>query len=187
MIVTVLWEDQRGVAAKGFAPHELLLACLADDLEIDRESLKRSVESHPQKGVGNVRRSLERNILRLTKSGPVIAVVDRDQIHALWPPKPPPPSCMSGVMARFRRDTPGAYDLVFLVRNMETLIDCTCRAIGRGSPPGKPSPDQRDQLLMPAVWGVSSVRHTIRETCPSFDRIVKRVRHHLELHSRPRG
>jgi hypothetical protein len=30
MIITVLWEDQRGAEAKGFGPHELLLSCVAD-------------------------------------------------------------------------------------------------------------------------------------------------------------
>ena len=30
MRITVLWEDSRGVETKGFGPHDLLLACIAD-------------------------------------------------------------------------------------------------------------------------------------------------------------
>lgn len=37
MLVTVLWEDQRGTQARGFGPHELLLSCLADELMVSRE------------------------------------------------------------------------------------------------------------------------------------------------------
>lgn len=80
MIVTVLWEDQLGSEARGFGPHELLVTCLTEELGMDRESLRRCIFSVPKKGVGNIRTELRKNIRRLTRSGPVVAVVDRDNV-----------------------------------------------------------------------------------------------------------
>lgn len=153
MRVYVLWEDGRGNVAKGFGPHELLLACIADDLGLAREHLKQRLESYPQKGNGSLLKTLQHKLQRLRKTGPVIAVVDRDQLHDLWrPPKPPPPTCTSGMVARFRQDADGDYDLVLLDRNMESLIEVVCHALGRDPPRTKPTPGQRDQLLMRAAW-----------------------------------
>jgi hypothetical protein len=39
MRITVLWEDSRGVETKGFGPHALLLACLADKLGRERREI----------------------------------------------------------------------------------------------------------------------------------------------------
>ncbi|MEX1368630.1 MAG: hypothetical protein AB1Z98_36215, partial [Nannocystaceae bacterium] len=98
MQVTVLWEDQRGMQARGFGPHELLVACLADDLGIDRQQLKSFVSSHPKKGVTKVRAALVRDLPRLSTSGPVVAVVDRDKALDLWRgSKASMPTCMSGI------------------------------------------------------------------------------------------
>lgn len=181
IIITVLWEDQRSARANRFGPHELLLACLADDLGRDRGALERRVESRPQKGNGSLRKALKQELPRFAKSGPVIAVIDRDQIHDLLPRTPPPPSCMSGITTRFRQDAPGDYDIVFLVRNMETLVETVCRATGRDVPLNKPTPDERDRLLMAAVWGAPpQTRISIRSDCPSFDRLVTRVGRHLQ-------
>lgn len=140
-MITVLWEDSRGTAAKSFGPHELLLACVADDL-------------------------------------------DRDQLHDLWPT--PSPSCRSGITARFRQDAEGDYDLVLLERNMETLIEITCQILGRHVPPK--DPDERDRVLLTAVWppsGTTDIRQTIRHSCPSFARIVARVAGHMTSTHRP--
>lgn len=169
----MLWEDRRGVQTKGFGPHELLLACLVDDLGADRNALKECIQSHPRKGNGSLRKALIHEIDRFP--GPVIAVVDRDQLHDLWPPTPSPPTCTSGLATRFRQDAPGDYDLVLFERNMESLVEAVCGVLGRALPPSKPRPDQRDQLLLPAVWAAPPVRHAIRANCPSFDRIVIRI------------
>lgn len=176
MIVTVLWEDQRGVEARGFGPHDLLLACVADELGIDYKRLRDQVTSSPKKGVSKVRTELQRNFRRLANSGPVIAVVDRDKVIDLWKHSMPPSDCMSGITARFRKDAAGDYDLIFLVRNMETLIEAVCRAMRQDTPSRKPTPDQRDRILRRAVWGgTPEVRAAIRRDCPSFARIVTRV------------
>lgn len=177
MLVTVLWEDQRGTQARGFGPHELLLSCLADELAIPREVLRDHVSSHPKKGVGNVRSALRRDLERLTKSGPVLAVVDWDQVHDLWKDaKPRPPRCKTGLTDRMRQDAPGDYELVFFEQNIETLIHAVCRATGRDVPTSKPKPDLRDRILARVVWHETEhKRREIRDACPSFDRIVAKT------------
>lgn len=179
MIVTVLWEDQRSGARQGFGPHELLLACLVDDLEIPRPRLHERVTSLPKKGRENLRKALEHEFRRFARRGPVLAVIDKDKALDLWKGRARPPSCMSGMTTRLHEDAPGDYEVVFLDRNVDTLVDASCDATGRPVPATKQSPDARDQLLMHAVWATPSVRQAIRASCPSFDRLVARVGRHL--------
>lgn len=68
----------------GFGPHALLLACLVDKLGVTRNDLDRVVVSAPKKGNGNVVRELKERLEKLAKSGPVVAVLDRDRIADLW-------------------------------------------------------------------------------------------------------
>ena len=62
MIITVLWEDQRGGMVKGFGPHELLVSCVADELRCARDEVKKLIVSVPKKGNGNVIRALEQEL-----------------------------------------------------------------------------------------------------------------------------
>ena len=54
MIIKVVWEDQLGVTARGFGPHELLLSCIVDVANCDRAKLGQCVKAHPAKGNSNV-------------------------------------------------------------------------------------------------------------------------------------
>jgi len=178
MIVTVLWEDQRGAQVKGFGPHELLISCLVDELGHPRDSVARAVECHPKKGHGKVLRALRLDFPKLKRLGPVLAVVDRDKIKDLL--SQPVTDCMSGISKRFREAAPGDYELIFMIDNVETLIVSACRALGESEPTRKPTPDERDRILAKAVWGERAHRARIRSTCPSFDRVVRRILAHLE-------
>ena len=177
MIITVLWEDQRGAEAKGFGPHELLLSCVDDELNCGRNQLRNLIESHPKKGIANVRGAIQRDITRLANSGPVFVVVDRDRIRDLWKTSPDQPAdCMSSISQRFREDARGDYDLVFLVHNVESLIKTTCEVLGKPYPARKLGPDERDRLLGGAAWArTPAARSTIRDQCPSFNRLVARL------------
>lgn len=180
MIVTVLWEDERGGAPQGFGPHELLLSCLADDLGSPRAWLHERVKSIPKKGRDNLRKALQHEFRRLERFGPVLAVIDKDKARDLWKGRAlPPPACMSGMTARLHEDAPGGYDVVFLERNVDTLVNVACEAMGQPIPTSKEKPNRRDQLLLPAAWAAFPVRQMIRASCPSFDRLVNRVGRHL--------
>jgi len=172
------WEDSRSAAANRFSPHELLLACVADDLGVPAGSLNRYVRSLPKNGNANVRKALEKDLRRLRKYGPVMAIVDWDEIANLWKhARPRPPGCKQGIATRFREDAPGDYELVFLERNIETLVDFACKSLALGKAPK--AHDERDAVLAKASTAEPSIRRTIRDDCPSFERIVIRVARHL--------
>lgn len=110
----------------------------------------------------------------------MLAVIDKDRARELWKGQAqPPPACMSGMASRLHEDAPGAYDIVFLERNVDTLVDVACESTGQRIPLVKQRPDRRDQLLMSAVWATVPVRQAIRAGCPSFDRLVTRVARYL--------
>jgi hypothetical protein len=184
MLVTVLWEDQRGEQARRFGPHDLLLSSIADDLSAstseqpqNRTKLSKHIIAVPKRGDSNVRKALQKNLQNFR--GPVIAVMDRDKVHRLWSDKQPPPSnCIQGISQQLRLDAPGKYDLVFLMQNAEDLLDATLAALGKTPLVDKPNPDSRDNMLGPAVWGDTRIRTAIRQSCPSFDRLVKVVGAH---------
>lgn len=140
MIVTVLWEDQRA-AGKGFGPHELLVSCLADELATEASTLKKRVRSHPKKGNAKVLADLKLNAARLRNSGPLFAVIDRDKVRKLWSAADAPTDCLSGLGKHFHRDAPGDYELVFLIQNVESLLDIAADVLGEAKLRSKPSPD----------------------------------------------
>lgn len=176
MMVTVLWEDQSSSIRAGFGPHELLVSCLADELPIGRNTIKNLVESNPRKGNGNVRASLKKDLTKLSNSGPVIAVLDRDKILDLWKkPGPPPADCWKEIDARMKSEAPGEYRLLLIEQNIESLLEAACASLSQPVPEKKPNPNERDAILNSAAWHNAAVRDDIRQRCPSFDRIVCRV------------
>ncbi|KAB2930077.1 MAG: hypothetical protein F9K24_17970 [Leptonema illini] len=176
MIVTVLWEDQSSSIRAGFGPHELLVSCPADELSIERNEIKNLVESNPRKGNGNVRASLKKDLKKLSNSGPVVAVLDRDKILDLWKkPGPPPADCWNEIDTRMKSDAPGEYCLLLIEQNIESLLEAACAALSQPVPEKKPNPNERDTVLNRAAWENLTVRADIRQRCPSFDRIVRRV------------
>ena len=168
---TVLWEDQRGVTVKGFGPHDLLMACVADELGPGHRRLADPV---PLKGSGNVRKRLKRDVEKLRGHGPVVVVLDRDRVADLC--VTPGADCMKGITSRLQKDAPGDYELVFLVDNTETLVAAACTALGIAAPNQKPTPDERDRYLGRAAWAPErGVRDDIRTSCPSFARLVEKL------------
>lgn len=169
MIVTVLWEDQRGVGAKGYAPHSLLIACVRD-----RQPALRDQEliGIPCKGNGGVKKKL---IHDNRWRGPVVGVLDFDQAHLLW--RPPAPKCKLGVRAKLIDDGCSRdHHVVFLVENMETLLRAACSVLSCELPNDKPNPDQRDVLLHPLLSSSrTEQRAALVEGCPSFAYLVSKV------------
>jgi hypothetical protein len=171
VIVTVLWEDQLGGPISSFGPHQLLLACLEDQTKFTRTELNRQVISNPLKGNGNVRRALRQDLGKYP--GCVFAVFDRDQVQRLWAARPP--NCLRALRDALAADAPGQYDVVFLIDNIESVVDACCRALSRPVPPKKPSLNVRDRILNAAAWGAESVRRSILDDVPSFERLVRKV------------
>lgn len=176
MIITIIWEDQRNVEADGFGPHELLLACVADRLGYKHGQLSKRVYARPAKGNSNVLKRLKTDGARLEKAGPVFAVVDRDKIADLWrSPGAKPLACMSELAKRFRQDAAGRYELVFLIDNVESLIEASLGNFPEGGMLKKPKPAERDRILGKIAFGDRSQRELLLQRVPSFARLVERV------------
>ncbi len=180
MTVTVLWEDARGGELKGFGPHELLLACIADELESGdwwarKRVAQRSVEAHPKKGNANGVKALK-GVARDLFAGPVVAVLDVDRAHELWSEKLPR-NCKTAIGARIRKDAPGGYEIVFLIENVESLLHAASAALGEPALTKKPTPDDRDVRLGKVAGDPTKAdaRNRVRSDLPSFDRLVKKV------------
>ncbi len=170
MILTILWEDERGVETKGFGPHELLLVEVAASLNMRRWDLAKRLRSAPKKGNGNVVKALERDLDKF--AGPVCAVLDRDQAQELLDA---PANCFSTLQEALRVRVPqGEFEAIFLVENVETLINVACDALGRARPEGKPTPDERDMILGRAAHH-EAARTRLRHDVPGFDRLVNWV------------
>jgi hypothetical protein len=177
MRITVLWEDCTGGETKGFGPHDLLVACVADRLGRERREVKGFVSSVPKKGAGNIIRELKTNLTKLNKVGKVFAVIDWDRVADLWKTASSLPNCMSSIRDRLAMDIPcGDYELVFLVQNMESLLDACDDPRHVKTKGRKPTPDERDRVLGRITWVASlSPRQGVLTRCPSFDRLVGKV------------
>jgi hypothetical protein len=175
VIVTVLWEDQRGVEQKSFAPGVLLEACLRDRRLPDVDAPPFTIDHAPKKGEGNVIKALSREHDRLARKGHVFAVLDRDQIRRHWQ-KDPPHDCMTGIRERIAKDAGGPRNVLFLVRNMESLVHACCDALHVPRPSEKPGPDERDRIIAKAAWHTDvRVRTAVLGSCASFARLVDKV------------
>ena len=151
-----------------------MIHSLSDELGVEPWKLERLVESHPKKGNAKVLIALKSDADRIANSGPVFVVLDRDQIRELWKGAMPP-DCNPGIKSRILGEAPGAYELVFLVNNVESLTDIVCDAMGVPKPTRKLGPDERDRLLRRAAKGSAETRAKIRAASPSFDRLVRLV------------
>ena len=171
MIVTVLWEDQRDGKLKGFAPGELATACVCDRRGMPPWARLDWLRHSPLKGNGNVMRQLQHAHAWLSRLGPVIAVVDRDQIHGYWQANPPT-NCMTGILDRIASECRGRRDLVFLIDNMETLVAACCEALTVPRPSKKPNPAERDRIIAKIAMGDRRLRDDVQHRCPSFARLV---------------
>lgn len=170
MIITVLWEDQRGGA--GFGPHELLLACVADELGRNVQTLARILRPLPKKGNTKILEALKESFAELRDRGSVCAVIDRDRIRDCWKASPCS-DCIGGICARIRADALGDYYLVLLVRNMETLTRASSALLGDAAPTVKPTPSERDAVLRRLAFGDARLRAALRTQVPSFERLVR--------------
>ena len=177
MIITVLWEDSREGRTKGFGAHELRVACVAERLGRRRYEVGKQISSSPKKGAGNVLRALKNDLHRLTKSGPVFAVIDRDKAREIWKPGPLPADCMTAIRDRVAEHVASTgYEIVFLMQNMESLVDACEEGAVAKSARQKPSPDLRDRILGKAASESPAVaRVAVLSACPSFARLVERV------------
>lgn len=173
-ILTILYEDQIGVALKEFGVHNLLLRCVCDDLDgADHWELGKRIQGQPKKGDSGIIRALEADGRRLLDSGHLVALFDDDKIRRRL--KIPSGSCRKIVADDLRNKAPGC-DVVLLLDNTETLLDACMRTMGGMGCPEKPDPAARDRIFNRfANDSNPEQRKQLRGDVPSFDRLVGRV------------
>jgi hypothetical protein len=182
VIVWVLWEDRLSEGSKHFGPHTLLLSCLQDDFggRFDRRYLAESVRANPKNSNSKVLAELKRNLNRLSDDGMVFAVFDRDQAHRMWSEQPA--RCLTALLAKVRGDAHGLYEVVFLDKNVETLLTACCKVLGKEPGPSKPNPAERDTMLNRLAFQSSSeLRTRVRAEVASFDRLVKKIHEKISV------
>lgn len=176
MIVTILWEDQRGVTTKGYGPTALLVACLADTLGLERKEIDNKLSGVPKKGAGNVNKTICNDGARILDAGPLLAVIDRDKVFDHLRQPKPATNCMQPVRQAILDQAQGLVcEIVFLIDNMESLLSTCCLALGKEALGSKPTPDERDSILSQVAWSTPKVRNQVKNGCPSFARLVDRV------------
>lgn len=173
-LLTILYEDQIGVDLKSFGLHNLLLQCVCDEMDgVTWWELRRRIEGHPKKGDAGVIRALEVDGRHLLDSGHLIALVDDDKIRRRLGLENG--SCRKIVADGIRNKAPGC-DVVLLVTNTETLLKSCEQLLGGTLSSEKPDPVTRDRLFNKFANATTTAqRLRLRETVPSFDRLVKRV------------
>lgn len=181
MIITILWEDQRGVTTKGYGPTTLLVACLADTLKWERKEIETKLSGVPLKGAGNVIKTLCKDGAKIRDSGPLVAVIDRDKVFDHLRQPKPATNCMQLVRKSIITQAQGlACEIVFLIDNMESLLSACCNALGKDFPGSKPTPDDRDSLLSQVAWSTPDIRDQVAASCPSFARLVRCIAEKLK-------
>jgi len=181
VIIEVVWEDQRGGPQKGFAPGQLVDACLRDRRGLSPyDALPATVRHNPKKGNANVLRALWRD--QPHAQGPMFAVLDLDRVDRAFAP-PWPVACKQAVLDRIVADCAefgveqDPKHVVFLAQNMETLVNDCLAALGEPLlPPGtKPTPDERDRLIAKAAWRDAATRSSVLERNATLRRLVEKV------------
>lgn len=189
--ITLLYEDHADPSGNvtNFGPHNLLVLCALDDL---RESGAQAVDYYtarrerlvgvPKNGNSKLRAECRRLGATLARGGsPVIAVYDLDKVHHMITDVAVRQRHCKREMRELFQGESDAKDLLhvcFLDRNTETLTDIVAQILNRPQS-GKPSPAERDSLLMAVAQDYDPAaleqRRELRRRVASFDYIVRRV------------
>jgi hypothetical protein len=173
--IAVLYEDQLATSKpRSFGPHVLVLTCVADQLQRPREPLERHVDGHPCKGIGRLLAPCREPILA-DRHARVIAVCDDDRVREHL--KLPAAACkmdVRGAIALSVGTSP--LQAVLLVRNLETVLDAVQQVLGLGPLTSKPSPLQRDGVLLRLAYrGTPDQRLDLMRRVPSLAYLVDKL------------
>jgi hypothetical protein len=192
--VCVLYEDKRG-PLKGFGLHELVKACVCDELaDKGRQDILQALsDCRPQKGDTNLLKACRKDADDIARDGrDIIAVFDNDQIRRLL--KLPAKAPDERVHQEIRKGTSsGRLHIVLLKQNMESVLDAAHACDPSIDPKRielaikKKDLLERDAILT-RLTGPSfqSVRDCIREKLPSFNALIGLLRDLIQRPTRTR-
>jgi acyl-CoA reductase-like NAD-dependent aldehyde dehydrogenase len=87
----------------------------------------------------------------------------------------PKEACKRVVLDAIAGEATGSPRIVFLHRNMEDVVNASCEALHQPAPARKPTPEERDRILLRAASEGRAVRDEILRKVPSFGRLVRVV------------
>jgi hypothetical protein len=167
--VRVYYEDSWG-EAKQFGLHELLVACVADILDIAPWELKHEYEAWPTNGNAKLLAVCRDQVPRMPDPI-VIAVFDADKLHKLLFASGRPPE--ADIIVELRRRCPDPRLHIFLLtQNTETVVDAATDCLGIERV--EKDPISRDRQLNLAA-GIRSVRDCIISVVPSLAACVAAI------------
>lgn len=189
--VVVILEDQLAKGTNKPGPTALLEACVADRIAAAGGpwvpfSLKDHLDIQYKKGNGNLLTTCKTKFELLSGSGVVLAVLDRDKAPKLLSLQGK--SCLTLLRQAFFEQCAPAIELVFLDRNIETVVEGVCDLLGvepelRERAVRNKDHNARDQVLhrISQQPGQQALRTTLQTTVPSFGRLVTHLCGHLGL------
>lgn len=181
-LVVILYEDRRG-PQREFGLHNLVLACVADELGGDVYSLDLAskLDGRPMKGVSNLLKSCRRDVRRLGPRGQrVFALVDDDEIrtqlkHEGVPRNADDVAVIDAIKAPGKCVAPEQLEVILLKENTETVIEAV-RDCGAGVSVERALQkdiNARDQVLNHVAWlSTRSIRDCIRRKVHALERLV---------------
>jgi hypothetical protein len=171
----ILYEDSLPPDARSYGPHELVLACVADDagdIVAVRDTLK---DARPQNGVSKLLASLRRK-----ESRPRVAIVDDDQIRRqLGLPADAARAAVEAAIHEKAMVGPDQLRVFVLSQNIESIISAL-RVCGHSSAmiddALRKDMVARDSVLISAAKSSSRhVRDCVRRKVPSFYEIANHL------------
>lgn len=166
--IPIFYEDDWG-SVKEFGLHELLVACVADQLGQDWWSLRGRFDAIPKKGDSKLLAACENDVPDMPDRT-IIAVFDADKLHKLLFGSGRPSNDEIHAALR-RRCTDERLHVFLLDRNTETVVDAVADCLKVERP--RKNPLLRDQLLLRAARSpTTEVRDCVRRAVPSFEQCV---------------
>ncbi|MBN2494958.1 MAG: hypothetical protein JXR96_10240 [Deltaproteobacteria bacterium] len=178
--IIVLYEDQRDPAGD-FPFHELILSCVYDSIDRNRQILTEKIKGNPKKGNSKLLRSLREDLSCLRDSCQhVIAVFDDDKVRELIGLGKKAKE--QEVIEEIKASLPDCASIFLLKKNMETVIGDIGECDGAidqnllDSALNKRSLNARDRVIKRAVpINRHELRECILEKNPSLKSIVDGV------------
>jgi hypothetical protein len=185
-LITLLYEDKGSGGPNRFGLHELILQCVADQLQaqlpdrvVTRYSLAELAVPNPKNGNGNLRREIRdrKKLDRLAKAGPIFALFDSDRIRELLDDDEsiPKDGCNGDQVRSARAKIDANHDRLtiwFLHKKTETVLE----AIGSIQPGEKPDPITRDELFIRFLRSSDAERRAnILDKVPTLKRFVAKL------------
>lgn len=176
----VFYEDKAAAEIKGFGPHLLLCACVADRMGGKTLwDVQRVLDGQPKKGDSKLLEACKRHAERDVDEV-VFGLFDTDKLHILLQIS----KCSVDelrIALEAAITSPKVRPFV-LERNLETLVRASAGCL---EPPSKVPPkghNERDIILRKAATAGRSVRDCIAQAIPGFAALADAVAHALASH-----